>query len=132
MSAALVFLMIASLRPEWDPGACDRVFSTEGNRSACIRRQVEGEAWGRSLAAWFVEEGERWAIDPAILVVIAWKEYSLDRGDRCRGRIDASRITSRELLDEDVDRWRFCWTYGAEGALRTNCQPVLLLADNEV
>jgi hypothetical protein len=123
----LILYLILGLKTTWQPESCDRVFATESNKTYCEQQQVLGYERACLYAEWMAEEAERWDLPPELLPVVAYREQSLDGGDRCVVTLDASRLISRDLEDEDSNRWRLCWRVG-EG--RT-CQPALLVSEDE-
>lgn len=127
MPQTILLLLILGLRPEWQPGICDRPFANEANKTYCENRQEEGYAKAEQYALWMAEEAERFDLPLEIMPVVAYQEQSLSFSDECVRGIQVSRIQSREIVNEEQNRWQICWTYGDQD--RRTCQPVIVLEE---
>ena len=130
-------MALLALRPEYRPDACERVFSSDANKQACIDRQEEGYAWAVEVSGWYQEEAIRWGfttpIDIIWAVADAMKESGLSRQDNmCLKSLQVERIVERTELEAATEtkpaRYRLCWTYSEN---RRNCQVVWLLAEDD-
>lgn len=136
MDLIVLFLWgILGLREDWRPDACDHVFAYDSARIACEQRRDAGRAWAEELAGYLAEEAVRWGMEDIWDWIVGdlKREYNFERGNVCPIRIPVASVVSRTLIDEEAGRWRFCWRYQAHRTSRaiTNCQPVLLLGEDE-
>lgn len=131
----LILWAILGLKPEWQPTTCDHVFAMEGARLSCEARRDEGRAWAEELAGYVAEEATRFGLEDDWDWIVAdlKREFDFSRGNACPARVRVANVVSREVMNEEVGRWKFCWTYTVhrDATPLRNCQPVLLLDEDE-
>lgn len=115
------------VRADYQPQYCDHPFHRATAKAYCEQHGVEGRRWLARFVAWSIQEAERFALDPRLLLAVAANESLLghDQLEICRMTIAARRLERPAATYARGHRQEVCWTRDSGDRI---CRKVIPLA----